>query len=86
MYICMSLPARPPRCAAYCCLSDWLAGWVQGVMLEELDRDVDTTQSRLKAAQKRMADIIRKSGSNTQLALIGALIVILIVLSIFAFM
>ncbi len=55
-------------------------------MLDELDKDVDTTQSTLKAAQKRMADLIRKSGSNTQLALIGVLIVILIILSVFAFM
>lgn len=58
----------------------------QGVMLEELDQDVDTTSSRLKAAQKKMSEIIKKSGSNTQLVLIVALIIILIVLAVFAFM
>ncbi|GFR49902.1 hypothetical protein Agub_g12008 [Astrephomene gubernaculifera] len=58
----------------------------QGNLLEELDQDVDTTHSRLKAAQKKMAELIRKSGSNTQLVLIVALIVILVVMSIFAFM
>lgn len=63
-----------------------LLAFLQGQMLDELDKDVDTTQSTLKAAQKRMQDLIRKSGSNTQLALIGVLIVILIILSVFAFM
>ena len=48
-------------------------------MLDELDQDVDTTHSRLKAAQKKMQELIRKSGSNTQLVLIVVLIVILVV-------
>ncbi|KAG2422428.1 hypothetical protein HXX76_016043 [Chlamydomonas incerta] len=55
-------------------------------MLDELDQDVDTTGSRLKAAQKKMSELIRKSGSNTQLVLIVVLIVILVVLATFAFM
>ncbi|KAG2443171.1 hypothetical protein HYH02_009580 [Chlamydomonas schloesseri] len=55
-------------------------------MLDELDQDVDTTHSRLKAAQKKMQELIRKSGSNTQLVLIVVLIVILVVLATFAFM
>ena len=59
---------------------------LQGRMLDELDGDVDTTHSRLKAAQKKMQEIIRKSGSNTQLVLIVTLIVIVVVLSIFVFM
>ncbi|PNW82698.1 hypothetical protein CHLRE_06g290100v5 [Chlamydomonas reinhardtii] len=55
-------------------------------MLDELDQDVDTTHSRLKAAQKKMQELIRKSGSNTQLVLIVVLIVILVLLATFAFM
>ncbi|KAG2497799.1 hypothetical protein HYH03_004070 [Edaphochlamys debaryana] len=55
-------------------------------MLEELDQDVDTTHSRLKAAQKKMQELIRKSGSNTQLALIVGLIIVLVVLMVFVFM
>ncbi len=43
-------------------------------------------QSRLKATQKKMQDLIRKTSSNTQLALIIALIVILVILAVFAFM
>ncbi|KXZ49371.1 SYP6 protein [Gonium pectorale] len=58
----------------------------QAAMLDELDAEVDTTSSRLKAAQKKMSEIIRKSSSNTQLVLIVALIIILVLLSVFAFM
>lgn len=57
----------------------------QGRLLDELDGDIDSTTSRLKAAQKKMQEIIRKSGSNTQLVLIVVLIAIVIGLSIFAF-
>ncbi|GIL81703.1 hypothetical protein Vretimale_1343 [Volvox reticuliferus] len=58
----------------------------QDILLNELEQDVDTTQSRLKAAQKKMQELIRKSGSNTQLVLIVVLIVILVILAVFAFM
>eukprot|EP00201_Polytomella_parva_P006085 CAMPEP_0175077422 /NCGR_PEP_ID=MMETSP0052_2-20121109/23386_1 /TAXON_ID=51329 ORGANISM="Polytomella parva, Strain SAG 63-3" /NCGR_SAMPLE_ID=MMETSP0052_2 /ASSEMBLY_ACC=CAM_ASM_000194 /LENGTH=202 /DNA_ID=CAMNT_0016346895 /DNA_START=113 /DNA_END=721 /DNA_ORIENTATION=+ len=57
----------------------------QAEMLEELDQDVDTTSNKLKAAQKKVQELIRRSGSNTQLVLIGVLIVILIILCVFAF-
>jgi hypothetical protein len=55
-------------------------------MLDELDEDVDTTHSRLKATQKKVLDVIRRSGTNTQLALIAFLVVVLIVLAVFALM
>lgn len=58
----------------------------QGRMLDELDEDVDTTHSRLKATQKKVLDVIRRSGTNTQLALIAFLVVVLIVLAVFALM
>uniref|UniRef100_A0A7S0WJC1 t-SNARE coiled-coil homology domain-containing protein n=1 Tax=Chlamydomonas leiostraca TaxID=1034604 RepID=A0A7S0WJC1_9CHLO len=54
-------------------------------LINELDSDVDTTHSRLKATAKKMQEIIRKSGSNTQLGIIVFLIVVLLVLAIFAF-
>ncbi|MEW5319549.1 MAG: hypothetical protein WDW38_010694 [Sanguina aurantia] len=57
----------------------------QGRLIDELDSDVDTTTSRLKAAQKKIADIIRKSGNTKQLLIIGILIVVLIILSVFVF-
>lgn len=59
---------------------------IQEELLNELDQDVDTTHSTLKAAQKKMQELIRKSGSNTQLVLIAVLIIILVLLSVFAFM
>jgi syntaxin 6 len=55
-------------------------------MLDELEEDVDTTSTRLKAAQKKIADVIRRSGSTTQLSLIVFLVVVLIVVAVFAFM
>jgi SYP6 family syntaxin len=55
-------------------------------MLDELEEDVDTTGSRLKAAQKKIADVLRRSGTTTQLALIAFLVVVLIVVAVFAFM
>lgn len=58
----------------------------QEKLLNELDEDVDTTQSRLRAAGKKMQEIIKKSGSTTQLAVIGFLIVLLIILVVLAFM
>ena len=57
----------------------------QGRMLDELDEDVDTTHSRLKATQKKVLDVIRKSGTNTQLGVIAFLVIVLVVLAVFAF-
>lgn len=55
-------------------------------LLDELDGDMDSTTSRLRVAQKKMQEIIRKSGSNTQLVLIVTLVAIVVVLSFFVFM
>ena len=57
----------------------------QNQLLGELEEDVDTVSSRLKATQKKMMDIIKKSGSTTQLAVIGFLVVVLIILAVFVF-
>lgn len=54
-------------------------------MLESLDQDVDTTNMRLKAARKKMQEIIRKSGSNTQLCLVVTLSIILVIVAALAF-
>ncbi len=42
----------------------------QGRMLEELEEDVDTTSSRLKATQKKVMDVIKRSGTTTQVGVI----------------
>lgn len=76
------LPPRDCCCGCCGCCPCCLP---QNKMLEELDQDVDTTSSRLKAAQKKMQEIIRKSGSNTQLVLIVVLIIILVLLAVFVF-
>ncbi len=58
---------------------------LQTRLLTELDSDMGATRSRLRATQKKMHDIIRKSGSNTQLVLVVALVVIVVVLSVIVF-
>ncbi|GAX83411.1 hypothetical protein CEUSTIGMA_g10836.t1 [Chlamydomonas eustigma] len=55
-------------------------------LMNTLAEDVDVTQSRLKAAQKRMAEIIRKSGGFSQMCVVIVLSVILLVLVLVAFM
>ncbi len=50
----------------------------------DLNHDMDTTHTRLKATQRRMQELIRKTGSNTQLCVIVFLIVVLIILLVFA--
>lgn len=57
----------------------------QGRMLDELDEDVDTTHSRLKATQKKILDVIKKSGTTTQLAVIVFLVIVLLVLVVLTF-
>lgn len=54
-------------------------------MLSELEDDMDTTHSRLKAAQVKMQDIIKRSGVGNQLYLIGGLILTLVLLTVLAF-
>eukprot|EP00878_Enallax_costatus_P008417 GHUV01008798.1.p1 GENE.GHUV01008798.1~~GHUV01008798.1.p1 ORF type:complete len:226 (+),score=54.80 GHUV01008798.1:292-969(+) len=58
----------------------------QGNMLDELEEDVDTTHSRLRATQKKIMDVIKKSGTTTQLGLIAFLMIVLVLLSVWAFM
>lgn len=57
---------------------------VQHKMLDELDEDMDTTASKLKAAQKKMDKVMKIASSNWQLITIVTLSVILIVLIILA--
>lgn len=58
----------------------------QEALLDELDEDVDTTHTRMRAAQKKMLDVMRRAGSNTQLVIIGVLVVLLIILVVLAFL
>eukprot|EP00195_Chlamydomonas_chlamydogama_P007372 CAMPEP_0202903680 /NCGR_PEP_ID=MMETSP1392-20130828/25747_1 /ASSEMBLY_ACC=CAM_ASM_000868 /TAXON_ID=225041 /ORGANISM="Chlamydomonas chlamydogama, Strain SAG 11-48b" /LENGTH=204 /DNA_ID=CAMNT_0049590977 /DNA_START=73 /DNA_END=687 /DNA_ORIENTATION=- len=55
-------------------------------LLGELDEDMDTTNSRLRATQKRMNEVIRAAGKNSQLCVIIFLSVVLVILSVIAFM
>lgn len=57
----------------------------QSRLLGEVGDEMDITHSRLRAAQKRMADIIRSSGGTSQLCVVIVLSIILAVLVIFAF-
>lgn len=49
-------------------------------MLNELDEDVLTTQARLGAVQKKMAQVFKKARANSQLCMIIFLTVLLVVL------
>ncbi|KAF6264347.1 Qc-SNARE, Tlg1/Syntaxin 6-family [Scenedesmus sp. NREL 46B-D3] len=57
----------------------------QGQMLDELEEDVDSTHSRLRATQKKVLDVIKKSGTTTQLGLIAFLMIVLVVIAVLAF-
>ena len=57
----------------------------QGMLIDELDADMDSTTNRLAAAQKKMAHVLKKAGLRGQLAIIGVLIVLLVVLLLVAF-
>eukprot|EP00210_Caulerpa_lentillifera_P006052 g5784.t1 len=56
----------------------------QHEMLNALDEDVDTTGSRIKAAQMKIQEVIKNSGGNCQICTIVALSVILLILIIIA--
>lgn len=56
----------------------------QNHLLTDLDDEVDTVGSRLRATQKKIKDIINKSGSTKQLVIIVILVIILIILAVFA--
>lgn len=52
----------------------------QGQLLEELDADMDSTATRMAAAQKKVQAVLDRAGAKGQLVIIGALIVLLIIL------
>jgi syntaxin of plants SYP6 len=57
----------------------------QAVLLDELDEDVEGTQNRLAAAQKKIATVLERAGLRTQLCLLVFLIVLLVILCLIAF-
>eukprot|EP01023_Acetabularia_acetabulum_P052011 TRINITY_DN5764_c0_g1_i1.p3 TRINITY_DN5764_c0_g1~~TRINITY_DN5764_c0_g1_i1.p3 ORF type:complete len:225 (-),score=27.63 TRINITY_DN5764_c0_g1_i1:320-994(-) len=52
----------------------------QNNMLDELDQDVDITTNRVQAAQVKIGEVIKKSGTVKQLICVIILVVILIIL------
>ena len=54
-------------------------------MLDELDEDIEGTQTRLHAAQKRMNHVLKKAGMRGQLCIVLALVALLAVLVVIAF-
>ena len=44
-------------------------------MLDELEEDVDGTTTRLGAAQKKLVQVIKRSGMGGQMAIVGVLVV-----------
>lgn len=52
----------------------------QGQLLDELDQEIDGTSTRLAAAQKKVEYVLKKAGAKGQLAIIGFLILVLIIL------
>lgn len=53
---------------------------VQDAMLTELDEDVAGAQSRLAAAQKKMASVLKRMGMRGQLCIMCVLLLLLIIL------
>ena len=58
----------------------------QGKMLEDLEQDVEGTNSRLAAVQRKMNQVFKKAGTKGQMIIIAVLTVILIILFLIAFM
>ena len=56
----------------------------QGKLLEELDQDVDGVQNRLAAAQRKLTQVIKKSGMRGQIGIIVCLGITLIILLVLA--
>lgn len=56
----------------------------QGKMLDELEEDVDGTTTRLAAAQRKLTQVIKKSGMGGQIAIIVCLVITLVVLMVIA--
>lgn len=53
-------------------------------LLKTLDEDVDITGSRLKAAQLKIQEVMKRSGGNCQVCVIVGLSVVLLVLIVVA--
>ena len=58
----------------------------QGKMIDELEQDVDGTNSRLAAAQRKMNQVLKKAGMKGQMCIIVILTAILIILFLIALM
>ena len=56
----------------------------QQQLLNALDEDVDITGSRIKAAQAKIQDILKRSGGNCQMCTIIGLTVVLLILIVVA--
>ena len=52
----------------------------QGQLLDDLGMEMDGTQTRLAAAQKKVQYVLEKAGSRGQLIIIAVLVVVLVVL------
>mmetsp|Transcript_25672 Transcript_25672/g.84540 ORF Transcript_25672/g.84540 Transcript_25672/m.84540 type:complete len:235 (+) Transcript_25672:17-721(+) len=57
----------------------------QATLLEELDEAADNTSSRLHAAQRKIVQVLKKTGIKGQLIIIAILFVLLLVLTFIAF-
>lgn len=57
----------------------------QALMLDDLDEEVEGTQNRLAAAQKKIATVLQRAGLRAQLCLLVFLLVVLVLLCLIAF-
>ncbi|CAG9463464.1 unnamed protein product [Pedinophyceae sp. YPF-701] len=57
----------------------------QSLMLEDLAADTDTTSSRLKATQRKIAEIMKKASMKSQFCMMGILLLLFIVLTMLVF-
>jgi len=57
----------------------------QGQMLDELSEDVDTVRSRLKAAQRKIGDVMKKTSARGQCCMIMILATLLMILTMLVF-
>ncbi len=58
---------------------------IQADLLEEMEYEVDDTQSRLKQARRKLEKVIKKSGTKGQCTIICVLTLLLIILVVIAF-
>jgi hypothetical protein len=57
----------------------------QARLLDNMNEDVDRQHLHVRALKRRVTEIIKKSSGNSQLVLIGCLVLVLIILTVFAF-